>query len=41
MMMIVEPEQADGILSALEKAGENAFVIGEIVKGQGVAIQLD
>ena len=41
MMMIVEPEQADGILSALEKAGEKAFVIGEIVKGQGVAIQLD
>jgi phosphoribosylformylglycinamidine cyclo-ligase len=38
MMMIVDREQKDAALSALEKAGEQATVIGEIVKGQGVEI---
>ncbi|HWQ79018.1 MAG TPA: phosphoribosylformylglycinamidine cyclo-ligase [Anaerovoracaceae bacterium] len=38
MMMIVDPEKKDAALSALEKAGEQASVIGEIVKRQGVSI---
>ena len=38
MMMIVDPEKKDAVLSALEHAGEKASVIGEIVKGEGVGI---
>ncbi len=38
MMMIADFNQTDAILSALQKAGEKAVAIGEIVKGQGVSI---
>lgn len=38
MMMMVEPDKKDVVLSALANAGEKAAVIGEIVKGQGVTI---
>ncbi len=38
MMMMVDAERKDEVLAALEKAGEHAVVIGEIVKGQGVSI---
>ena len=38
MMMVVDAECKEEVLSALEKAGENAAVIGEIVKGKGVSI---
>jgi phosphoribosylformylglycinamidine cyclo-ligase len=38
LMMIVDEEQKDLALSALEQAGETASVIGTIVKGQGVEI---
>ncbi len=39
MMMVIDPDKKDVVLSALENAGEKASVIGEIVKGQGVAIE--
>lgn len=39
MMMMVEAEKKDAVLSALEAAGEKATVIGEIVRGQGVTIR--
>lgn len=39
MMMVVDAEQKDTALAALERAGETAAVIGEIIKGQGVVIQ--
>lgn len=38
MMMVVDADKKDVVLSALEKAGEKASIIGEIVKGQGVTI---
>lgn len=38
MMMIVDGGKKDEVLTALEKAGEKAAVIGEIVKGKGVSI---
>ena len=38
MVMITDPEKKEAVLSALGKAGENARVIGEIVKGRGVSI---
>ena len=38
MMMVVDEEKKDTVLTALQKAGEKAEVIGEIVKGQGVSI---
>ena len=41
MMMIVDLAQKDEVLSALEKAGEKAAVIGEIVVGQGVTVLTD
>jgi len=39
MMMVVDEDQKDAVLSALEKAGEKASVIGEIIAGQGVIIE--
>lgn len=39
MMMIVDAQAQEEVLSSLKEAGENASVIGKIVKGQGVSIQ--
>ena len=41
MLMAVSPEDADGVLKTLESAGELPFVIGRIVKGEGVRILKD
>lgn len=38
MMMVVDEGKKDMVLSVLQKAGEKAWVIGEIEKGQGVSI---
>ena len=38
MMMIVNAESAGAVMEALEKAGEKATVIGEIIKGKGVSL---
>ena len=38
MMMVVDAEKKDAVLSALKTSGETASVIGEIVSGQGVTI---
>lgn len=38
MMMVVDEEKKDTVLAALQRAGEKAEVIGDIVKGQGVSI---
>lgn len=38
MMVVVPPEQADAALSALQEAGEDASLIGEIVAGSGQVI---
>lgn len=38
MMMAVDEGKKDMVLSVLQKAGEKAWVIGEIEKGQGVSI---
>lgn len=41
MMMVVDADKKDEVLSALDKAGEKAIVIGEIVQGQGVTVLMD
>lgn len=38
LMMIVKPNDVASILSVLEKTGENATIIGKIIKGDGVTI---
>lgn len=35
MVLIVDPEQADAVEAALEKAGERTFRIGRIMEGEG------
>ncbi len=39
MMMVVDEDKKDAVLTALQRAGEKATIIGEIVKGQGVTIE--
>lgn len=39
MMMVVDPDKTDTVLSALKRAGEKASVIGEIVQGHGVTME--
>ena len=38
MMMVVKPEIAQEVVEILSQAGEKAFIIGEVVKGEGVAL---
>ena len=38
MALVVAASEANGILHKAQKAGEQAFVIGEIVAGEGVEI---
>lgn len=38
LIMVVKEDEANLVLEDLKKAGENAFIIGQIVKGQGVRL---
>ena len=38
MILIVRPEEADGIVSRLEAGGEQAWHLGEIHTGDGVTL---
>jgi phosphoribosylformylglycinamidine cyclo-ligase len=38
MLLVVDPSEAEGITQEAEEQGEKAFVIGEVVSGQGVEI---
>ena len=38
MVLVVDPSEAEGITQEAEEQGEKAFVIGEVVSGQGVEI---
>jgi len=38
LMMVVKEDEANLVLEDLKKAGENAHIIGRIVKGQGVTL---
>lgn len=38
MVMAVSPEIQDDVVRELEKLGEKAYVIGEVVEGSGVTI---
>ena len=40
MVLAVSPQDADGVRSAVEAAGEQAYFIGEIVEGER-GIQID
>ena len=38
MIMIVEEENANKVIKALEEAGETANIVGKVIKGEGVTI---
>jgi len=38
MIMIVEEENANKVIKALEEAGETASIVGKVIKGEGVTI---
>ena len=33
MVLAVSPEDADGVINAVKKAGEEAYAIGEVISG--------
>ena len=39
MMMVVDPEIADAVVQTLKESGEEAYLIGDIVSGQGVSLE--
>lgn len=37
LVMAVSPEAADSVVDALAQQGEAAYIIGEVVEGEGVS----